>query len=107
MGLAARYATRQQQLLEACQVAPTICDQVLPRLAALLAPLVETCCRPEPDQQAHTYAWGLLADVERQKVAALAYRFGKDRLPLQRFIGWAPWDDAPLRQEGTRQGAEP
>ena len=40
----ARYATRKPQLLEGCQVAPEICDQVLPRLA--------TFWRPEPDPQA-------------------------------------------------------
>jgi len=25
------------------------------------------------------------------------YRFGQSRLPLQGFIGWTEWDDAPLR----------
>ena len=27
------------------------------------------------------------------------YRFGQSRLPLQGFIGWTEWDDAPLRHE--------
>jgi SRSO17 transposase len=44
--------------------------------------------------------------VERKNVESIAYRFGQDRLPLQRFIGWAEWDEAPLRQELTRQVAE-
>ena len=102
----ARYATRKQQLLEECQVAPAIFDQVMPRLATFMAPFVETFCRQEPDQHAHTYVWGLLSDLERKNVESIAYRFGQNRLPLQRFIGWAPWDDAPLRQELTRQVAE-
>src|SRR2546428_8577127 len=106
MGMEARYATRKQQLLEECQVAPAIFDQVLPRLAAFMAPFVETFGRQEPDQHAQTYVWGLLSDVERKNVESIAYRFGQDRLPLQRFIGWAPWDDVPLRQELTRQVAE-
>jgi len=42
MGMEARYATRKQQLLAECQVAPEIFDQVLPRLATFMAPLVET-----------------------------------------------------------------
>jgi len=102
----ARYATRKQQLLAECQIAPEIFDQVLPRLTTFMAPFVETFCRQELDQHAHTYLCGLLSDVERKNVESIAYRFGQDRLPLQRFIGWAPWDDAPLRQELTRQVAE-
>jgi SRSO17 transposase len=101
----ARYATRKQQLLVECQVAPEIFDQVLPRLATFMAPFVKTFCRQEPDQHAQTYVCGLLADVEHKNVESIAYRFGQDRLPLQRFIGWAPWDDMPLRQELTRQVA--
>ena len=103
----ARYATRKHQLLAECQVAPAIFDQVMPRLAPFMAPFVETFCRQEPDQHAQTYVCGLLSDVEHKNVASLAYRFGQDRLPLQRFIGWAPWDDMPLRQELTRQVAAP
>ena len=102
----ARYATRKQQLLAECQVAPAIFDQVLPRLATFMAPFVETFCRQEPDQHAQTYVCGLLSEVEHKNVESIAYRFGQDRLPLQRFIGWAPWDDMPLRQELTRQVAE-
>src|SRR5215510_6699680 len=99
----ARYATRKQQLLAECQVAPESFDQGLPRLTTFMAPFVETCCRPELDQHAHTYLWGLLSDVERKNIASIAYRFGQDRLPLQRVIGWAPWKDEPLRPELTRQ----
>jgi hypothetical protein len=95
----ARYATRQQQLLAECQVAPESFAQVLPCLTTFLAPFVETFCRPERDQQAHTYLCGRLSEVERKNIASIAYRFGQDRLPLQRFLGWAPWDDVPLRQE--------
>jgi SRSO17 transposase len=102
----ARYATRKQQLLAECQVAPAIFDQVMPRLATFMAPFVETFCRQELDQHAHTYICGLLSDVERKNIESIAYRFGQDRLPLQRFIGWAPWEDVPLRQELTRQVAE-
>src|SRR6266436_5736983 len=106
MGMEARYATRKQQLLAECQVAPEIFDQVLPRLATFMAPFVETFCRQELDQHAHTYLCGLLSDVARKNVASIAYRFGQDRLPLQRFMGWAAWDDVPLRQARTRQVAE-
>ena len=91
----ARYATRKQQLLAECQVAPEIFDQVLPRLTTFMAPFVETFCRQELEQHAHTSLCGLLSDVERKNIASIAYRFGQDRLPLQRFLGWAPWDEVP------------
>src|SRR5215470_16155907 len=106
MKMEARYATRKQQLLAECQVDPEIFDQVLPRLTTFMAPFVETFCRPELDQHAHTYICGLLSDVDRKNIESIAYRFGQARLPLQRFIGWAPWEDRPLHEELTRQVAE-
>jgi SRSO17 transposase len=100
------YATRKQQLLEECHVAPEIFHQVMPRLETFMVPFVRTFCRQEPAQQAHPYVYGLRSDLERQNVASLASRFGHDRLPLQRFVGWAEWDEAPLRQELPRQVAQ-
>src|SRR3989441_11361559 len=99
MRMEARYATRKQQLLAECQVAPAIFDQVLPRLTTFMAPFVATFCRQALDQQAYTSICGLLSDVERKNIASIAYRFGQDRLPLQGFIGWDMWDDAPVREE--------
>src|SRR5712692_1949839 len=99
----AEYATRKQQLLEECHVPPHGFDQMMPRLEPFMAPFVATFCRQEPSAHAHTSVRGLLSDVARKNVASIAYRFGQDRLPLQRFMGWAEWDDAPLRQELTRQ----
>ena len=48
----------------------------------------------------------MLSDLERKNVESIAYRFGQDRLPLQRFVGWAVWDEAPVRQELRRQVAK-
>ena len=42
---------------------------------------------------------GLLSNVERKNIESIAYRLGQSRLPLQSFIGWDAWDDAPLREE--------
>jgi hypothetical protein len=85
-----RYASRKQQLLAECQGAPESFDQVLPRLITFMAPFVETFGRQELDQHAHTSLCGLLSDLERKNVESIAYRFGHERLSLQRFIGWAP-----------------
>ena len=81
MRLEARYAIRKQQLLAECQMAPAIFEQVLPRLTTFMAPFVETFCRPELDQHAHTSICGLLWDVDRKNIESIAYRFGQDRLP--------------------------
>src|SRR5712691_9561217 len=101
----ARYATRKGQLLAECQIAPELFDQVMPRLHTFMEPFVETLGAQALTQHARTYVCGLLSDVERKNVESIAYRFGHNRLPLQRFIGWAEWDDRPLRQELMHQVA--
>ena len=94
----ARYAIRKHQLLEECQVAPEIFDQVMPRLSTFMAPFVETLQGQALTQHAQTYVSGLLSDVERKNVESIAYHAGQNRLGLQGFIGWADWADAPLRK---------
>ena len=95
----ARYAIRKTQLLDECQVAPEIFEQVIPRLYAFMAPFVKTFQGQIAAQHAKTSVCGLLSDVEHKNVESIAYRFGQSRLPLQGFIGWAEWDDEPLRAE--------
>lgn len=95
----ARYIIRKNQLLQECQVAPEIFDQVLPRLHTFMEPFVAPFQGPALTQHAKTYVSGLLSDVERKNVESIAYQFGQNRLGLQGFIGWADWDDEPLRKE--------
>jgi SRSO17 transposase len=104
--MAARYAIRKPQLLAECQVAPEIFDQVMPRLSTFLEPFVETFQGQALTQHAKTYVSGLLSDVERKNVESIAYHVGQNRLGLQSFIGWAAWDDAPLRQTLLDQGGQ-
>ena len=93
----ARYTIRKAQLLEECQVAPEVFEQVLPRLRTCMAPFVDTIQGQAPRAHAQTYVRGLLSDVERKNVESIAYHFGQDRLGLQGVIGWDDGDDAPLR----------
>jgi SRSO17 transposase len=99
----ARYRIRKAQLLEECQVAPEVFEQVLPRLQTFMEPFVATLPGQAPRAHAQTYVQGLLSDVERKNVESIAYHFGQERLGLQGFIGWGDWDDTPLRQEWHRQ----
>ncbi len=95
----ARYAFRKSQLLDECQMAPEIFEQVIPRLYTFMKPFVRIFQGQAADQHAKTYVCGLLSNVERKNIESIAYRFGQSRLPLQSFIGWEEWDDAPLRDE--------
>jgi len=95
----ARYAIRKTQLLEECQVAPELFEQVMPRLATFMKPFVASFGGRVLTEHAKTYVSGLLSNVERKNVESIAYHFGQDRLGLQGFIGWAEWDDTPLRTE--------
>src|SRR2546422_6828785 len=92
----ARYALRKSQLLDECQIAPEIFEQVMPRLHTFMTPFVRIFQGQAADHHAKTYVCGLLSNVERKNIESIAYRFGQSRLPLQSFIGWDAWDDAPL-----------
>ena len=74
----ARYPTRKNQLLQACQVAPEIFHQVMPRWHTFMDPFVAIFPTQTLTQQARTSVSGLRSDVERTNVASIAYRFGQD-----------------------------
>lgn len=103
----ARYALRKSQLLDECQMAPEIFEQVMPRLHTFMTPFVRIFQGQAADHHAKTSVCGLLANVERKNSESIACRFGQSRLPLQSFIGWDAWDDAPLREEWRSQVKTP
>ncbi len=94
----ARYTMRKNQLLDECQVAPEIFEQVMPRLHTCMEPFVDTFQGQALSHHAKTSVSGLRSDVARKNVASIASHVGQNRLGLQGFIGWADWDDAPWRQ---------
>ena len=93
----ARYAFRKTQLLEECQVAPEIFEQVMPRLSTCMTPFVTIFQGQVAEQHATTSVCGLLANLAHKNIASIASRCGHARLPLQACIGWDAWDDEPLR----------
>jgi SRSO17 transposase len=103
----ARYAFRKTQLLDACQVAPEIFEQVIPRLYPFMKPFVKIFHGQGDEQHAKTSVCGLLSEVERKNIASIASRFGQSRLPLQGFIGWHAWDEKAVQQELRRQVKTP
>ena len=68
----ARYTIRKAQLLEECQVAPEVFEQVMPRLQTFMEPLVDTLHGQAPRAHVQTSVRGLLSDVARKNVASIA-----------------------------------
>ena len=101
----ARYALRKSQLLDECQVAPEMFEQVIPRLYTFMKPFVSIFQGQAAAQHAKTSVCGRWSNVAHNNIASIASRFGQSRLPLQGFIGWDTWDDAPLRGEWRGQVA--
>jgi SRSO17 transposase len=99
----ARYELRKKELLDECKVDPAIFDQMMDRLESFMTPFLKNLCRREQIDHTRTYLRGLLSDLDHKNAESIAYRFGQDRLPLQRFISWAEWDDAPMRTELAHQ----
>lgn len=100
------FEKRRRELLDECQLAPQVFDNVLPRLEKFMEPFVECLVRSEQVHHAHTFVQGLLSDLEHKNVESIAYRFGQDRMPLQWFIGVSDWDHEPLRDQLVQQVAD-
>ena len=99
----AQYEARRKELMKECEIPPQLYEQVDERLKTFLEPFLQTFVRREQQDHAATYVSGLLSELEHKNAEAIAYLHGQDRLGLQRFLGWAEWDDAPLRMELARQ----
>jgi hypothetical protein len=91
----ARYALRKSHLLDACQVAPAMFEQVMPRRYTFMKPFVSSFQGQAAAPHAKTSVCGLWSNVEHKNIAAIAYRFGQSRLPLPGVIGWDTGDEAP------------
>ena len=83
----ARYAFRKRQLLEECQVAPEIFEQVIPRLYTFMEPFVKTFQGQAAAQHARTYVCGLLSDVKRKNIESIAYRLASRAYPCKASLG--------------------
>jgi len=97
------YEARKRDLVDECKIAPQIFGQVMPRLERFMDPFIESFVRSEQVGHAQTFVQGLLSDLDHKNVESIAYRFGQERLPLQRFIGVSDWDHEPLVEELVRQ----
>lgn len=98
-----RFEVRKLELLEDAQMAPQVSQGMLNRLEAFVEPFAARVGRTERQEHTRVYIAGLLSDLERKNVESIAYRHDQDRVNLQRFVGVASWDPAPLLDELARQ----
>lgn len=102
-----RFNVRLDRLLDDAVVDPAVFQSVLPRLERFVEPFANCLRTPEQKQHTQRYVAGLLSNLKRKNVEAIAYQHDQDRQLLQKFVGQAPWRHGPLIQELARQvGAE-
>jgi SRSO17 transposase len=100
---AQEYLKRREELLDECKIPAKTFEAVATRLHSFLTPFLETLVRREQGEHADRYVRGLLSELDQKNAESIAYLYGVGRLGLQRFIGWADWNDAPWREELARQ----
>src|SRR2546421_6926298 len=98
-----RFAARMQQALDDAVVDPAMLRDLQPRLERFIEPFAACLREAEQKKHARTYLSGLVSNLERKNVESIAYLHDQDRLPLQKFVGWSPWDERPLLGELVRQ----
>lgn len=102
-----RFEARRKELLADAVLDPAVLRDALPRMERFVAPFVARLGEPEQQKHVREYVAGLVSDLERKNVEAIAYLHDQERQALQKFIGQSFWDDRPLRRELARQvGAE-
>lgn len=101
-----RFEVRKDELVKDSLIAGPVFEGVLQRLTSFTAPFMELMPRGEQRSHLRTYMEGLISDLERKNIEAIAYRNDQDRMNLQRFIGWGAWEHAPLMAELARQVGE-
>jgi SRSO17 transposase len=98
-----RYQARLDELLGDAEVSPSLLRGLLPRLETFLEPFVRPLYCTEQRTNAHHYVSGLLSDLQSKDAESIAYLHDRERQGLQKFIGQADWDHAPLIGELATQ----
>ena len=70
----AKYEERKQELLDECNVAPEVFEQVMPRLEKFMEPFVESLVRKEQVAHASTFVQGLLSDLEHKNTESVGVK---------------------------------
>jgi len=98
-----RFKVRLKELLEDAEVDAMLFRGVLPRLEKFLQPLMASLQEPAQKEHTQEYVAGLVSNLQRKNVEAIAYLHDQERQGLQKFVGQAAWDHRPLLSELARQ----
>jgi SRSO17 transposase len=101
-----RFEVRKEELVKDSVIKGPVFDGALERLISFAKPFVDLLPRDEHQAHLQTYLGGLVSDLDRKNIEAIAYRNDQDRMNLQRFIGWGAWEHTPLMTEVARQVGE-
>lgn len=97
------FGARKRDLVSECQVSSHLFAAVADRLEQFMNPFLINYRRQEQAAHATTVVQGLCSDLEHKNGESIAYLFGLDRKAIQHFLGESRWDDAPLRNELSKQ----
>jgi len=98
-----RFQVRLKEMREEATLDPRVFRDVMPRLEAFVAPFAACLKEHKQRKRAREYVAGLVSELERKNVEAIAYLHDQERQSLQKFIGQAAWDHRPLLLELARQ----
>jgi SRSO17 transposase len=101
-----RYELRLEQMLAQAEVSPELIRGLLHRLDGFVEPYATSLASPEQRRHAAEYLTGLLSKLPRKNSEAIAYLHDQRRRGLQKFVGEASWDHAPLLDTLVRQVGE-
>jgi SRSO17 transposase len=98
-----RFAARLEELLADATVEPAVLRDLVPRLEGFVKPFAALMDTTAQGTHLQEYLSGLVSNVQRKNVEAIAYLHDQDRQALQKFIGQASWDHQPHLVELARQ----
>jgi SRSO17 transposase len=98
-----RYVVRYEEMMAEAEVKPEALAGVLERLKEFVWPFAASLKHASQREHVEEYVAGLVSNVKRKNIEAIAYLHEQDRQPLQKFIGQKPWEWQPLIGELARQ----
>jgi len=98
-----RFAVRFEEMMADAEVKPDMFEGILQRLRIFVQPFAASLKHTQQIEHVQEYMAGLVSNIQRKNIEAIAYLHEKDRQPLQKFIGQNPWDHRPLIGELARQ----
>lgn len=98
-----RYEVRKREIEEDAELDSKALAGAMARLGRFARSFLESLGRKENRENGLIMLKGLMSDLKRKNVESIAYRHGKDRRGLQRFVGQGAWEDAPLVEELSGQ----